>query len=105
MDKEKLIKEFEEICNYTMRPHEFRVLNDVLVLLKEQEAKIEQLNRFVNGFSRDAIPVVRCKDCEYATMTADGKMCKYCEMDTDDFGDQREVYHDADWFCADGERG
>ena len=34
MDKEKLIKEFEEICNYTMRPHEFRVLNDVLVLLK-----------------------------------------------------------------------
>lgn len=37
MDKEKLIKEFEEICGYTMRPHEFRVLNDVLVLLKEQD--------------------------------------------------------------------
>ena len=48
--------------------------------------------------------LVRCKDCKHATMTADGKMCKYCEMDTDDFGDQREVYHDADWFCADGER-
>ena len=28
----------------------------------------------------------------------------YCAMDTDDFGDQRDVYHDADWFCADGER-
>lgn len=52
----------------------------------------------------DAIPVIRCKDCEHATMTSDGKMCKYCEMDTDDFGDQREVYHDADWFCADGKR-
>lgn len=39
MDKEKLIKEFEEICGYTMRPHEFRVLNDVLVLLKEQEVR------------------------------------------------------------------
>jgi recombinational DNA repair protein RecR len=48
--------------------------------------------------------VVRCKDCKHATMTADGKMCKYCEMDTDDFGDQRDVYHDANWFCADGER-
>ena len=52
----------------------------------------------------DRQPVVRCKDCEHATMTSDGKMCKYCAMDTDDFGDQREVYHNADWFCADGER-
>ena len=48
--------------------------------------------------------LVRCKDCKHATMTADGKMCKYCEIDTDDFGDQREVYHDADWYCADGEK-
>jgi hypothetical protein len=51
------------------------------------------------------LELVRCKDCKHATMTVDGKMCKYCEMDTDDFGDQRDVYHDADWFCADGERG
>ena len=48
--------------------------------------------------------IVRCKDCKHATMTSDGKMCKYCAMDTDDFGNQRDVYHDADWFCADGER-
>ena len=48
--------------------------------------------------------LIRCKYCKHATMTSDGKMCKYCAMDTDDFGDQREVYHDADWFCADGER-
>lgn len=48
--------------------------------------------------------IVRCKDCKYATMTIDGKMCKYCAMDTDDYGYQRDVYHDADWFCADGER-
>ena len=54
----------------------------------------------------DAMPdaIVRCKDCKHATMTSDGKMCKYCAMDTDDFGDQRDVYHDADWFCANGER-
>lgn len=48
--------------------------------------------------------IVRCKDCKHATLTSDGKMCKYCAMDTDDFGDQRDVYHDADWFCADGEQ-
>ena len=48
--------------------------------------------------------LIRCKDCKHATMTSDGMMCKYCAMDTDDFGDQRDVYHDADWFCADGEK-
>lgn len=37
MDKENVIKEFEKICEYTLRPHEFRVLNDVLAILKEQE--------------------------------------------------------------------
>ena len=52
----------------------------------------------------DAVQVVRCKDCKYATMTSDGEMCKYCAMDTDNFGNQRDVYHDADWFCADGRR-
>ena len=62
------------------------LLQHTVALLKEQEA------------------VIRCKDCKHATMTADGKMCKYCEMDTDDFGYPRNVYHDANWFCADGER-
>ena len=38
-NKEKVIKEFEKICGYTLRPHEFRVLNDVLAILKEQEAE------------------------------------------------------------------
>lgn len=38
-EREKIIKEFEEICGYTMRPHEFRLFNDVLALLKEQEPK------------------------------------------------------------------
>ena len=52
----------------------------------------------------DMVEVVRCKYCKHATMTVSGDLCKYCEMDTDEFGAQREVYHDADWFCADGER-
>ena len=48
--------------------------------------------------------IIRCRDCKHATMTSDGKLCKYCAMDTDDFGNPRDVYHDADWFCADGEK-
>lgn len=48
--------------------------------------------------------IVRCMDCRYATMTADGELCKYCEMDTDDNGDPREVYHSAKFYCANGER-
>lgn len=57
---------------------------------------------FFNVAEDVAEAVVRCKDCKHATMTGDGKMCKYCEMDTDDFGYPRCVYHDADWFCAYG---
>lgn len=53
---------------------------------------------------KDRPEIVRCKDCKYATMTNDGNVCKYCEMDIDDFGDQRYVCHDADWYCANGER-
>lgn len=60
-------------------------------------------NQYQKGYKDRDAEIVRCKDCIHATMTADGKMCKYCEMDTDDFGDQRDVYHDADWFCADGD--
>ena len=47
--------------------------------------------------------IVRCKDCKYAKMTIDGDFCKYCELDEDENGFLREVYHDAEWFCADGE--
>ena len=61
----------------------------------------DQIKEIKNIF-KDFIVVVRCKDCRHATMTSDGKLCKYCAMDTDDFGDPRAVYHDADWFCADG---
>jgi len=63
----------------------------------------EQAEQFKDVF-KDFVPVVRCKDCKYATMTADGELCKYCENDMDDDGNQREVYHSAYWFCADGER-
>ena len=44
-DREKVIKELEKICEYTLRPHEFRVLNDVLALLKEQEELLRKLQK------------------------------------------------------------
>lgn len=47
--------------------------------------------------------IVRCKECKHARMTADGEICKYCELEEDENGFLREVCHDADWFCADGE--
>lgn len=67
MDREKVIAQ----CEWAIKQTSSTIIEsktfyeEVLALLKEQEAKIEQLNRFVNGFSRDAIPVVRCKDCKY----------------------------------------
>ena len=69
-------------------------IDDVIALLKQQGTEIEQLNRFINGFSRDAIPVVRCKDCkrrgtyDCPVYVGGDEMCS--EPD--------------DWFCADGER-
>lgn len=77
----------------------WKLADDILALLKEQNS-CENCAIAIE----DRQLVVRCKNCKHATMTADGKMCKYCEMNTDDFGNQRDVYHDADWFCADGER-
>ena len=108
-DREKVIKEFEHLLNAAKGNYQDFVDltvdggEEILTLLKEQDTA--NLYKCPNcGTWVSAENVVRCKDCKHATMTADGKMCKYCEMDTDDFGDQREVYHDADWYCADGEK-
>ena len=76
------------------------LMSDAYILLKEQEARIEQLNRFVNGFSRDAIPVVRCKDCKYGeeTINAKGERMIKCG------GEFPDWLRYPDWFCNDGER-
>ena len=103
MDREKIIKAWEAVLSRDPLDAPWDLIDETLVLLKEQGTA--NLYKCPNcGTWVSAENVVRCKDCEHATMTADGKMCKYCEMDTDDFGNQRDVYHDADWFCADGER-
>ena len=71
-----------------------QILTDALYLLKEQEERIEQLKRFVNGFSREAVHVVRCKDCKnHGTIN-----CPMCEEANCTFNMA------DDWFCADGRR-
>lgn len=49
------------------------------------------------------VQVVRCKDCKYGFMTENGDV-KCEELGTDDDGYPMVLYHNADWFCADGER-
>ena len=62
--------------------------DEILALLKEQDAKIEQLKRFVKGFN----PIARCKDCKHYHK---GFNCDLL---------QKPILKDDDWFCADGER-
>ena len=82
MDKEKVIKEFEKICGYTMRSHEFQVLNDVLTMLKEQEA------------------VVHCKDCINCVKEPNGELyCDILAVGYEPLGSKKVT---DDWFCADG---
>lgn len=72
------------------------LLSDALELLKEQEAKIEQLKRYINGFSKDAVPVVRCKNCKHW----DSKKNECHNINS--YMQYRPCFND--WFCADGER-
>ena len=61
---------------------------------------------------RDAVEVVRCRDCKYGHITFNGKSCKWCDLiathDPDGCepynGYDPEPYFDADFFCAWGER-
>ena len=75
----------------------YQLQDDFHALLKEQQAEIEQLNRFVNGFSRDAMPVVRCKDCRHCSFS-DGDQLADCMIKQGWFPVK------PDWFCADGKR-
>lgn len=63
-DLEKIIKEFEKICEYTLRPHEFRVLNDVLVLLKEQEPVKPNGTKKAMSFAFNGMLTGYCPRCK-----------------------------------------
>lgn len=61
-------------------------------LLKEQKAETEKLIGFINGFSKDAVPVVRCKDCKK-------RYTVHCIQE-----EVGNINNQDDWYCADGER-
>ena len=105
MDREKVIKGLENteimLKQAVDRGGEMAVMgafkcynhvSDALALLKEQKSDVEKLNGFINGFSKDAIVPVRCKDCKYY-----------------DYHNGCMSWHDVNskndnWYCADGER-
>ena len=74
-----------------------QMADDMFSLLKEQEQTIRELKGFINGFSKDAIAPVRCKDCSFFTVT---------KFDADNYGHCRKdvVWKEVttDWHCADG---
>ena len=97
-DIEKVIKGLEDIQKHLDTGYSFAIswkselIRDALALLKEQKEEIEQLNRFVNGFSRDAMPVVRCKDCKYF-LAERGECLRHHFV---------IYFSNGNWFCADG---
>lgn len=109
IDKDKVMKNIECClrpnntnlcgeCSYKDIPYDCKhaLIKDVHDLLKEQEAKIEKLIGFINGFSKDAVPVVRCKDCKNRRMDTMSFSTHWCPI--------RAEYVDDDFFCADGKR-
>ena len=56
----------------------------------------------------DAVPVVRCKDCKHSVWDEENEMWKCVESAEYDsnYGDYIGWvhYHNADFYCADGER-
>ena len=83
-------------CPYlTERNCSLEMVEDALDLLKEQDARIEQLTRYVNGFSREAVPVVWCKDCKNGGMDSTSYPHYWCTRHTE--------YVRENYFCADGE--
>lgn len=71
------------------------IAQDAMALLKHQADEIEKLTRYINGFSCDAVPVVRCKDCKRRYEYRTGS-CPYFTV----YGSTAP----ENWFCADGKR-
>lgn len=82
-------------------------INDAVELLKEQKETIEKLNGFINGFSKNAVVPVHCKDCRYGhhmVETVNGVMTTYCIFCTKPYIERGNATHEPDWYCADGRK-
>ena len=97
-DMEKVIKGLEVVRNaivdgYIHEPNRaVNAITDALSMLKEQKAETEKLIGFINGFSKDAVPVVRCKDCKK-------RYTVHCIQE-----EVGNINNQDGWYCADGER-
>ena len=61
---------------------------------------VESYGEYIDGLpSVDAVEVVRCKDCKYASMTSGGE-CKYCKQ----WETEEALYLDGNFFCKWGEK-
>ena len=65
---------------------------DAFALVIERQMKIDELNEFINGFSKNATCVVKCKDC--------WKRGSYYDCPCHEHG----FDEDDNWFCANGEK-
>lgn len=66
---------------------------DAVELLEKQNEEIKQLKRYINEFSCNAVPVVRCSECRWNSGSKHNPFCQ-----------QEGVAHYNGYFCADGER-
>ena len=118
-DREKVIKGLEcckrkdgnecKVCPYTESECCVEdMVTDALTLLKEQEEEISRIsNKYLDivKVASKQPQIVRCKDCKHGgcrTTYTDGRIAKVvCKL----HGTKKnEVWMNADWFCADGER-
>ena len=51
----------------------------------------------------DAVPVIRCRDCKYSSMTLGGE-CKYCKIWNDKFESDDSLYLSGEFYCAFAEK-
>lgn len=86
-----------------------QAIEEIIVLLKEQEAMNECLKKKCvicphcancdvdeNGLLKEQ-DIVRCKDCSHCYVDGDNVKFNVCELN-------HNKVQSGDWFCADGER-
>ena len=83
-------------CEYNEYGCDEQLMFDALSVIDKLQAEIERLTGYINGFSKNAIIPVRCKDCQHQDdlqYEVGGKfVCR-----------KGHGWNPNDFFCADGE--
>ena len=84
--------------------------DDAFELISDLQEQVDEmtLDKAADALAKFGyVKVVRCRDCEHATISTLG-LCKYCEMwvlpDVDGYGCDSQVNLPLDFFCAYGKR-